>query len=240
MCASDDFMVSLPLRRLNLPRGPVLGFALCSAVVLLSCSNPRATTPKSAVDQYATALENENWDEAYALLSESTRGELSREEFEALLRAHPDEVRALAKNLRSQSSPPVVEAQVTTKEGDTLLLTYENGSWKLDARAVDLYAQTEPRVALDSFVKAFDQRRYEVLLRFVPQSQSEGLTAAVLKEAWEGEQRSEMELMVEQLRTHIQTGELEVLGERATMSYGAGGTVELIREQGVWKIEDLK
>jgi hypothetical protein len=33
---------------------------------------------------------------------------------------------------------------------------------------------------------------------------------------------------------------LEVSGDRATMAFGAGGTVELVRERAIWKVEDLR
>ena len=42
------------------------------------------------------------------------------------------------------------------------------------------------------------------------------------------------------LKAALPTARFEVLGERATMAYGAGGTVELVREHGVWKLEDLR
>jgi hypothetical protein len=29
------------------------------------------------------------------------------------------------------------------------------------------------------------------------------------------------------------------MGDRATMAYGSGGTVQLVREHGAWKIEDF-
>jgi hypothetical protein len=31
-----------------------------------------------------------------------------------------------------------------------------------------------------------------------------------------------------------------MLGDRATMAYGTGSTVELVREHGLWKIEEFK
>ena len=33
---------------------------------------------------------------------------------------------------------------------------------------------------------------------------------------------------------------VELLGERATLAYGPSGTVELVREHGLWKIEDFQ
>ena len=33
--------------------------------------------------------------------------------------------------------------------------------------------------------------------------------------------------------------QFEEVGDRATMAYGSGGTVQLVREHGAWKIEDF-
>ena len=38
----------------------------------------------------------------------------------------------------------------------------------------------------------------------------------------------------------LPNAKLDVAGDRATMAFGAGGTVELVRERGVWKVEDLR
>ena len=37
----------------------------------------------------------------------------------------------------------------------------------------------------------------------------------------------------------LPTATIERLDDRATMSYGAGGTIELLREHGIWKIEEF-
>ena len=42
-------------------------------------------------------------------------------------------------------------------------------------------------------------------------------------------------------RLHVRgpNAQIEVLGTRATVAYGPGGNVELIQEQGTWRIEDF-
>jgi hypothetical protein len=79
-----------------------------------------------------------------------------------------------------------------------------------------------------------------VLLRFVPDAQRGNLSPAALEKAWTGEQREEVERMMGALKAALPTARFELLGERATMAYGAGGTLELVRENGAWKVEDLK
>lgn len=205
------------------------------------CARRSTATPRSALDAYAEALKEDRLDDAYALLSEESRAELSFVEFKSIVEKNPKEVAALIEKAQSEKEPPLVTAEFITETGDTLTLIYEKGAWRIDESAVKLYDQSQPRQALTSFVKAYDRKRYDILLGFVPEADlKEGLTADNLKSAWEGEQKLEIERIVEGLRTHLATGELEVLGDRAVMSYGAGGVVELIRENGVWKIEDFQ
>jgi hypothetical protein len=118
-------------------------------------------------------------------------------------------------------------------------LVYEAGAWRIDASAIDLYSQTTPEIAVASFVKAFEAKRYDVLLRFVPEAQRQGLDEKSLRAAWEGEQKKEMQQLVQALAASLPRAKAELLGERATLSYGSGGSVELVRERGLWKIEEF-
>jgi len=110
----------------------------------------------------------------------------------------------------------------------------------VDGSAVDLYSQATPEAAIHAFLRAYDNQRYDVLLRFVPERQAEGLDEAKLKKAWEGEQKEEMDRLTQALQAALPTARFEFLGDRATMAYGAGGTVEFVREAGTWKIEDFR
>jgi hypothetical protein len=78
-----------------------------------------------------------------------------------------------------------------------------------------------------------------MLLRFVPESKREGLSAEQLQKAWEGEQRQQVEQLTQALEASLPNVRVEVLGTRATVAYGAGGTVELVHELGSWRIEDF-
>lgn len=204
------------------------------------CAPARATTPDAAVDRYVSALEAQDWASAYALLSEENRAELGLDEFKRLMIQNEREVREVLDQLRARSTPPYVTATVQTPAGEKLTLIYENGSWTIDESAIDLYSQKAPRIALGSFVRAYDHGRYDVLLRFVPERDLPGLSVATLKRAWEGEMKAEIEQVVEALRVSYQTAPLEILGEHATMSYGSGAAVELVLEAGSWKIENLQ
>lgn len=218
-------------------------FVLIMALVVLTASGcrPRSVaTPHSALTEYAKAIEEDRLKDAYMLLSAESREDLSFAAFEDLVRRNPDEVRELLAAVEGEEHPPYIRAEFRTDTGQVLILIYEDGAWRIDQSAISLYDQSEPRTALRSFVRAYERKRYDILVLFVPESQKQDLSAEVLKKSWEGEQAIEMEQLMEGLKSHLESADIELLGERATMSYGAGGLVEFVREQGVWKIEDLK
>lgn len=209
--------------------------------LMAACSGQASSpNPRTALDAYTTALREGRAKEAYALLSAEAKRNLSFEAFERMLRDNPAEVTALVQALERPTAPPYVTARVTAPDGETLLLVYEDGAWRIDASAVDLYGQTTPEQAVRSFVLAFGNRRYDILLRFVPTAHREGLDAKKLKETWEGEQKEEMEQLVLSLEAGLPDAQVETVADRATLTYGAGAVVELVREQGAWKIEDFR
>lgn len=209
------------------------------ALGVAGCTRPEPNTPEEVVRAYASALERGRADRAYALLSDEAKREVPFAVYERMLRENPREVESLAARLEAVPGPARVTATITTADGEELLLVLEEGKWRVDASAVELYGQRTPRQALESFVRALERRRYDVLLRFVPTDKAGDLTARDIKSAWEGDQRDEMQALGEALRLALPTGTLELVGDRATFAFGAGGTVELVRERGVWKVEDV-
>lgn len=211
-------------------------------VVLLTmgCAvESRPATPREALLGYANAVRDGRLEDAYALLSAEAKKELSYEAFRRMVTENPQEMQELAAGLTRPSGAPEATATVTTPDGQTLLLILEDDNWRIAASAIDLYSQVEPRVAVASFVRAFDNRRYDILMRFVPDEKREGLDTQALRRAWEGEQKEEMTHIVRALDAALPTARVERLGDRATMAYGAAGTVELVQEHGLWKIEDI-
>jgi hypothetical protein len=210
------------------------------AAFLGACAGSRQAGPQEALDAYARALQEGRTADAYALLSVEAKKDIPYATFQRIVKENPQEIKELGRALGSPASPPRVTAVVTGQGGDPLLLVYEEGAWRVDASAIDLYGQASPEAALRGFVRAFRNRRYDVLLRFVPESEREGLGVEELKRAWEGEERAELESLVTAVEAGLPTAKIDVAGDRATMAFGAGGTVELVRERGAWKVEDLR
>jgi len=72
-------------------------------------------------------------------------------------------------------------------DGETLPLVQEGGVWRIDAPPLEAWPRRTPRAALRSFVRALDQRRYDVLWRFAQRATASVLTAEKLRQMWEGE-----------------------------------------------------
>ncbi|MDI3283015.1 hypothetical protein [Polyangium sp. 15x6] len=227
--------------------------------------------PSDTLRAYARALEEGHVDEAYRLLSDDAKRSMSLEAFRRAVKESPDEVIEIARAVSRPASDPLVTATVSLPNGDELLLVYEDGKWRIDAAAIDLYSQATPRQALAGFLRAFERKRYDVILRYVPDAEKEGitlgeepapaapaenapagktdapapkttgteLTAEKLRAAWEGPQKDQINRIVQAIRTALPTAVIEETGDSASMSYGAGGTVALIREHGLWKIRDF-
>ena len=264
------------VRRLSTLAGSL---AIAGLVLALSgCSGGAIVqqAPSDTLRSYAQALEQGRVDDAYRLLSDEAKRSMSLEAFRRAVKENPQEVVEIARSLARPTADPIVTATVSLPSGEELLLVYEGGRWRIDAAAVDLYGQATPRQALVGFLRAFDRKRYDVVLRYVPDAEKEGmmgvagesegappkpeaaapkpegsaapaatapasavLTADKLKEAWEGAQKEQITRIVQAVKAALPTATIEETGDSASMSYGAGGTVELVREHGVWKIKDF-
>ena len=208
-------------------------FAACSA-----CSPAGARDPASTLHAYAHALEEGRAADAYRLLSDEARREMSFTAFKKTLESSPDDAREIGRSLSRPTAPPVITATVTAPSGQTLDLVWNDGQWRIEASAIDLYRSDTPRHALEGFVRALEKKRYDVILRYVPDAHHEGLDAAKLKAAWEGADKDEIEVVLAGLKQALPSGSIEETGDHAQMPYGAG-VVKLVKEHGQWKVEDF-
>jgi len=216
----------------------VIALAAASCSAGAGCAGSRAEDPQSILRSYSHALEEGRSEDAYRMLSDEARRGISLEAFRRMVKDNPEEVREIAKALARPTATPVVTATVTSSNGQELQLVLEGGKWRVEATAIDLYAQDTPRHAIQGFVRAVERKRYDVVLKFVPDSHKEGLDPSKLKTAWEGHDKEEIEHVVSSLKQALPSASIEETGDRATMAYGAG-TMQLVRERGLWKIEDF-
>lgn len=220
-------------------RAVVSGLALLGTVLAASCVVQRPPEdPQSVLRAYARALEEARPEDAYRLLSDSARRGVSLAAFRRLVQDDPEGVREIGRSLDRPTGPPAVTATVTSPSGQELHLVLENGSWRVDGSAIDLYAQDTPRHTVAGFIRAIEQKRYDIVLRYVPDAHLEGLDAAKLRTAWEGREKGEVEQVVAALKRALPVSAIEETGERASMPYGSSALL-LVREHGLWKIENF-
>jgi hypothetical protein len=194
--------------------------------------------PQATLHAYAQALDQGRADEAYGYLSDDARRGISLEAFRRTVKDDPEGVAEIGRALERAAAPAVVTATVTTPGGQELHLVLEKGSWRVDASTIDLYAQDTPRHAIVGFVRAIERQRYDLVMRYVPDAHRAGLDAAKLRAAWEGRDKEDMAQVVSSLKHALTSATIEETGTHAAMQYGSGA-IQLVREAGLWKIENF-
>lgn len=154
-------------------------FCLFAAVLLLACGSQAAVQqgPSETLRAYSQALEQGRVDDAYRLLSDEAKQQMSLDAFRRAVRENPDEAMDIARALSRPATDPVVSATATLPNGDEVVLVFEGGAWRIDAAAVDLYAQATPRQAMTGFLRAFDRKRYDIIMRYVPDAEKQGVVS---------------------------------------------------------------
>jgi hypothetical protein len=204
----------------------------------IACAAQHGNDPASVLHAYAHALEEGRAEDAYRYLSDEARRGISLEAFRRMVKDDPEGVKEIAHALERPTAAPVVTATVTSPSGQELDLVLEDGKWRVDVSTIDLYAQDTPRHAVQGFIRAVEHKRYDIVMRYVPDEHKEGLDAAKLQSAWEGHEKQEIEQVLAGLKQALPSSTIEETGERATMPYGAGA-MQLVREHGLWKIENF-
>ena len=186
---------------------------------------------------FSRALGQGRLEEAYALMSAEYRGRVSFEEFKRQLTENPQESLEMGNALAHVKGEPRQEAVLRYGDDEELRLTRDGERWYIATPLVDFYDQSTPRAALRTFVRAMERKRYDVVMRLIPDADKEGITTERMAAAWAGDGREDVERMLENLRAHMDAP-IEVVGSRATMPYGDRVRVQFVREGGTWRIED--
>jgi hypothetical protein len=214
---------------------------VCVIVVTLACGcaihADGPASPEATITAFARALNEGKLKAAYALMSDDYRSRVSFEAWSKLLEENSQEVIEVSNSLTHVRGPARVRADLDHEAEGDLVLVLQGGRWYVASDVARVYDQSTPRAALRAFVRAVEHRRYDVVLRLVPNADKEGMTTASLEKAWSGTGRDEIERVLGNLRDHL-AGPIEVVGNHATLPYGERMRVQFLREDGVWKIEN--
>ncbi len=209
-------------------RAPVI--ALC----LAGCATRAPAGAADTLRTFADAVRAHRVDDAYKLMSADYRRTHDRDAFARSL--GPDVERAAA---RLQKGRIELRADVELADGERLALVQEPGGWRFAHDPLDIYPQRSPDEALRSFLRAVERKRWDVVLRFIPQRFRATITADTLKERWEGPQAGELKAQLMVVRAHLDEP-MELSGDEARLPVGERKQVKLVREEGLWRIETLE
>ncbi len=210
--------------------------AIMLSLLVVACGSNKG--PSRTLDKYGRALKNHDFGEAYDLMSSGFRGKVSREDYVRMMRDNPREVDETADRLRGKRGSMEVSAEFEYGLGDTMRLVQEDGRWKISTNPLGFYDQSSPKAALRSFIRAYRLERWDVMLRFVPNSYREKMDAAKMKAQFTGPSREQMENLMNTLEANNDEPIIE-RGNDARMSYGDRYTVQFVKEDSAWKLKDL-
>jgi len=212
-------------------------------VVIIACLSAAAGCgpakgPNQTLDNYGSALKSRDFGAAYDLMSSSFRGKVSRDDYVRMMRDNAREVSETADRLRGKKGSMEVSAEFEYGLGDTMRLVQEGGQWRIATNPLGFYDQSSPKAALRSFIRAYRLGRWDVMLRFVPNSYREKMDAAKMQAQFTGPSREQMENLINTLEANVDEPIIE-RGNDARMTYGDRYTVQFLKEDGAWKLKDL-
>lgn len=209
--------------------------ALCLVVVAaVGCAPKPAAGPGDTLRAFADAIRAGRTDEAYALMSADYKKTHDRDAFAHSL--GPAEQRAAGHLAKGRVE---LRAEVELADGEHLSLVQEPDGWRFARDPLDIYPQRAPDEALRSFVRAVERKRWDVVLRFIPQHFRSTITADSLKERWEGAGAGELKAQLVVVKAHLDEP-LELTGDEARLPVGERKQVKLVREEGLWRVETLE
>jgi len=194
--------------------------------------------PDNTLERYGTALKNHDFATAYDLMSSNFRVKVTRDDYVRTMRDNNREVNETADRLRGRKGSIEVSAEFEYGLGDTMRLIQEDGQWKIASYPLGFYDQSTPKAALRSFIRAYRLERWDVMLRFVPNSYREKMDAKKMQAQFTGPSREQMENLINTLEANVD-GSITERGNDARMDYGDRYTVQFLKEDGAWKLKDL-
>jgi hypothetical protein len=215
-------------------RPAALGLVL--ALGLTACAH-RPEEPAVTMASFGAALARGDLRAAYQLTSAAFQRRTPYDAFAAALTAAGAEPAVLGQRLVAEAGAVAPRVAVTLELGEEVPLVLEGGRWRIDGPVYEAWGQATPRAAVQTFVRALDAQRYDIVLRLVPDRYRPGLTADRLRLFWEGEHKEEHQALLSRVRAAAR-GPLTETGDEARLVVAPDRVVRLVREAGQWKIED--
>lgn len=200
--------------------------ALVSILLFGGCaSTTRTEDPTGTVLRYAEALREGDARTAWALLDEEARGGRSEEEHAELMAQNASELASQAEALKSAAPRVQARARALLRSGETVVLVLEDGVWRIEGGVLDAVGLGSPLDAVAAFRRSLMRRDLRGIERVL---------ARETRAEWEEEVRRLVEATADPDDLKV-----EVQGNRAHVRTTGGGSIELVRESGEWRIVDV-
>lgn len=223
---------------------PILSFFVASLGFLASIPGlpgcpERTSKPHDTLRAYVAALRQGDHQRAYGLLSTELRKRCTIDQFAANVKQLGSKSFRKLEPLLRNPQKMSFRAELGLSEHDKFVLIKEKGIWRIATDPLHFYGQATPRQALISFVRALERRRFRILLRFVPNKYRHTMTVSDIKRMYTGQNLARTRILLRNLKANL-NNKIEVKNGQAVMLYGENHQLRLIREGGVWKIQDFE
>jgi hypothetical protein len=190
-------------------------------------AGPGVQGPAGAIRGYAGALERGDADAAWALLDEDARRGRTRADHAALMEPNRGELEEQGRALSDAGGSGVeARARVPLRSGENVVLVLENGRWVIDGGVLDAAGLGTPLDAIAAFRRALMRRDLAGLERVL---------ARETRAEWEEEVRRLVDSTADPNDLDV-----ELQGNRARVRTTGGGSIELVRESGEWRVVDVR
>ncbi len=199
------------------------------ALLLLSgCgAGPRVEGPTGTVRAFAAALSRGDASATWALLDEDARRGRTEPEHAALAAENVAELAEQGEALDRAAAAGTVSARarVALASGETVVLVLEDGGWRIDGGVLDAAGLGTPLDAVAALRRALMRRDLGGVERVLSRQ---------TRAEWEEEVRRLVDATAD-----ADDLEVEIQGNRARVRTTGGGSIELVRESGEWRVVDV-
>ena len=200
--------------------------ALLVLALPVGCGTVKKTGPSDILRQYIGAVRANQPAKAYALLHDSVRRRMTKEEFVSRWKTVRDELGDQAAHLEKRLAKPLdVRAEVQFANGGQAKLRMAADGWRIHGGINVSFSTATPKETLRALLRAVKRRDYHAVMRLMSKSVREGL-------------EKEIDDRVKRLGEGL-TKSLIVEGGRATLKLGENFKIELVKEDGRWKVADF-
>lgn len=208
---------------------PCLALLLAGAVAT-GCGGAAGAGPGNVVDRYAAAVAANRPDQAYALLHPRVRRSVSKAEFKRRWNSMRAELRQQSAQLKQRPRQKVnATAVLTYGDGVRMRLVYgDDRRWSLDSGLPVLGPTPTPAAALRALLQAVEQNNTRLILRLLSRSRRNKV------------ERRLQDWIIRLRQALQQNEEIEVSGKSARLRFGGRYSIELVQQDGQWKVYRVK